>query len=323
MAGERAATAAGGDVLARWREANTITRAGHEGFNEHVIRKTIDDADPEAIFNYMVSSGHPSRIKEARALITEGPAGPGSRIPRRSENPVSFPLGQYADDMGQLIAQHGPDEAWRAVQGRWLEDVWNKAQLHPESAASTFAEEVAKFDASGALPALFSPAEATMLKGWASAWERAATRPTGGLGSAAIQFGQVGVMVTLVGGVSGVQGYQSGDWGQAAKAGVVTAVPSVTTVILGPRALARMLTNPDLSRRLLLGFETPPGTQAGARVVGQILSRMAATGILEDSIVVNPEGVKQTVDPTAQRAQDALIRSKTDSQRGAFFPGLK
>ncbi len=96
---ETAARAAGPEVLGLWRNANALANTGHTAFNNGVMKKLIEEADPEAIVNLAVRNNRPSRIHKVRGFVEQA-----------------------------IAAGRADPNTWKAVQGEWLDKTFRAAR---------------------------------------------------------------------------------------------------------------------------------------------------------------------------------------------------
>ena len=232
------------------RLAEAYWKQGKERFNSTFIKGLIKK-DADAVFDAAVKARHPSSIRQVREIVMD------------------------QDPSGQK---------WRALQGRWVEDVIWKARddLTGELSGGKLVKLISQFGGSdnAALRELFQDGGKhfkTLADAAAIAEKRAGGNRSG---SMFVQLAQASAVVGLV----------AAPFDPVGAGEEITAGAAV--ILLGPRALGFVVTNPSTVRWLTVGMKEVPGTRAAARAMGHLISHLGAA---VESGVLTDDDVKMTI----------------------------
>lgn len=246
-----------------WAESNRIFREGYSKFYPDLLDSTIKNAQvaPERFVTAMTGADRLTLINQIKGALVDTPQWGQLQqsimrdlYTRSLQEPIT-PLSERVATffMRGIPAKHlepkGP-----VLSGQKLA---NNA-FGPEGYGKEFLERALGKDQVDFLGRLHNTLD------------RMQTSPTG-IGSAAIQFAQVGAGMGLVSGLTGMfsdnptlNGVQMGGG----------------AIILGPAAIAKISTSPAARKYLLEGLQTPAGTAAATNLISRLLVELGrnATG---------------------------------------------
>ena len=152
---------------------------------------------------------------------------------------------------------------WSELRGAFLSNAMKKsANEEGVIIGKAFTREIDKMG-DNVLKQIFSPDELKGIRDFAAAGRISQTRPIGG-GSMLIQLTQASAIVGLVGVASGRFPKSGG------------------TILLGPWALAHLMTSPTGIKWLTTGIKTGWPIKEGTAITGRIISELVRSGAVED-----------------------------------------
>lgn len=212
-------------LQAEWRAANAFWKQGKEVYNNKLIVAMARN-DPDAVFEAAIRGQRPVTIRRIRNIITK-------------ESP----------------------EAWRTIQGRFIDDLILKATGGSDQVVSGtgLLNQLRSFGDEALAEVFTDPGQVTDLKRLFTAMASVQSKEPG-LGLA-VQLTQAGLLAGIV--------FPGGP-------GLETAVP----VLLGPALLGKIIASKLGARWLTTGFKAPPGSEAYINAIRRLGVMIAEFGFL-------------------------------------------
>jgi hypothetical protein len=184
-------------------------------------------------------------------------------------------------NLREIVMKQDP-EAWKRLQGEWAVSMLNRAADNAEGVVSgpKLERELKRYHKSGALRELFPEDGGEGFLRIAATLRSTQQNPLTRTGAIAIQLAQAGAVIGLIG----------EDPRESA------------SIVLGPAALAYIVTRPRAARYLSVGAAQVPGSRLAARAFSQLVAELGRQKLIDvkndvrlgsDPVQVSPEERRQ------------------------------
>ena len=277
-------------LKAEWQEVNSLNAAGHERFNNQVVRNLLDLSEPEVVHSALVVPGKFSKLAELKSVVEQ-----------------------------QVARGRAPEDAWLRIQGQGYEELLDQATspASGELSGEALINLIGSKKNTRTYNVLFGPEEMANFLELAQA--RRVAEKAAGTG----QFGAVAMRLQQFNALN--KGVQVGLAATTLGGGVAADQPAIgaagaATILFAPIGLAFLFRSRALVNLLTTGMKAPPGSLQASRAFGQLVARLDQMDLPPGAVMVSAGADKlaQDVGAVQRRSVDIdaneLLRQSRSSR---------